>query len=381
MLERVDVDLVLGLGHGGRHGARADLEQIGATGEHLVLGHPDEMALELIGDRRRGGGSCDDIAPGDVDLIGERDGDRLPGTGFSQIAVGGDDALDRGLAARGHHADGVAGTDRAADDLAGEAAEVEVGAVHPLHGHAERLVLQLVVDLDGLEVADERGTGVPGRVRRGLDHVVAAQCRERDAHDLVETDLGGELAIVGLDTVEDLLRVVDEVELVDGHDHVADAEQRHQVAVSAGLGEHTVAGIDEDDRRIGGGCPGDHVARVLLVPGGVGHDELAVLGGEEAVRDIDGDALLTFCGEAVDEEREVEFATLCADLLGIGLERGEMVLEHELRVVEQATDERGLAVVDRAAGDEAQHRLVFVLGEIGLDVVSQEIVRDVCHQK
>ena len=36
------------------------------------------------------------------------------------------------------------------------------------------------------------------------------------------------------------------------------------------------------------------------------------------------------------------------------LERGEVVLEHELRVVEEPADQRALAVVDAAAGDEAQ---------------------------
>ena len=103
-------------------------------------------------------------------------------------------------------------------------------------------------------------------------------------------------------------------------------------------------------------------------PGRVGHDELAVLGREEPVGDVDGDALLALGGEAVDQEREVELAALGADLLRVGLERGEVVLEDELGVVEQPADEGGLAVVDAAAGDEAQHRLVLVLVEVGVDV-------------
>ena len=169
-----------------------------------------------------------------------------------------------------------------------------------------------------------------------------------------------ELAVVGLDLVEDLLRVVDEVELVDGEDDVADAEQRHEVAVAAGLGEHALARVDQDHRELGGRRAGDHVARVLLVARRVGDDELAALGREEPVGDVDGDALLALGGEAVDEQREVELAALGADLLRVGLERGEVVLEHELRVVEQPPDERALAVVDAAAGDEAQHGLVLV---------------------
>ena len=197
----------------------------------------------------------------------------------------------------------------------------------------------------------------------------------------VEADLSGEGSVVGLDRVEHLLGVVDEVELVDRHHDVADPEERHQEAVPAGLGEHALAGVDEDHRRVGGGRAGDHVAGVLLVARGVGHDELAVLGGEEPVGDVDGDALLALGREAVDEQGEVELAALGADLLRVGLERGEVVLEHELGVVEQPADQRGLAVVDAAAGDEAQHRLVLVLGEVLIDVVGEQFVGDVRHQK
>ena len=67
--------------------------------------------------------------------------------------------------------------------------------------------------------------------------------------------------------------------------------------------------------------------------------------------------------------------------LRVGLEGREVVLEDELGVVEQPADEGALAVVDAAAGDEAQHRLVLVLVEVGVDVVGEEVVRDVGHQK
>ncbi len=41
---------------------------------------------------------------------------------------------------------------------------------------------------------------------------------------------------------------------------------------------------------------------------------------------------------------------------GIRVQRGELVLEDQLGVVEQPADQRGLAVIDRAAGEEAQQR-------------------------
>jgi hypothetical protein len=46
----------------------------------------------------------------------------------------------------------------------------------------------------------------------------------------------------------------------------------------------------------------------------VGDDELAPVGAEEAVGDVDRDALLALGGQAVDQQREVDLAALRAPL-------------------------------------------------------------------
>jgi hypothetical protein len=84
----------------------------------------------------------------------------------------------------------------------------------------------------------------------------------------------------------------------------------------------------------------------------VGDDELAPRRGEVAVGDVDGDALLALGLEAVGEQREIDPARAAAQRRA--LERGELVLVDRARVVEQPPDQRALAVVDAAGGDEAQ---------------------------
>ena len=49
----------------------------------------------------------------------------------------------------------------------------------------------------------------------------------------------------------------------------------------------------------------------------------------------------------------------------VGFERGQLVVENLLGLVQQPADQRGLAVVDAAAGDEAQQLLSLLLGEPG----------------
>jgi hypothetical protein len=151
-------------------------------------------------------------------------------------------------------------------------------------------------------------------------------------------------------------RVVHGVELVDRKHDGGHAQQVEQQRVAARLRqqrERSVApvqlgGIDEHHGGVGLRGGGDHVARVLLVPRRVADDELARLGGKVAPGHVDGDALLALGLQAVGEQREVGRAAAC--------DAREVVLQHRAAVEQQAPDQRAFAVIDRAAGDEAQRR-------------------------
>ena len=124
--------------------------------------------------------------------------------------------------------------------------------------------------------------------------------------------------------------------------------------MAARLRQQALARVDQQDREIGVGGAGRHVAGVLLVAGRVGDDERALLGGEIAIGDVDGDALLALGLEPVDQQREVDVGAGGAVLARVLLQRGELIVEDQLLLVEQAADQRRLAVVDGAAGEEAQ---------------------------
>ncbi|MCY1228785.1 hypothetical protein D9M72_411190 [compost metagenome] len=147
---------------------------------------------------------------------------------------------------------------------------------------------------------------------------------------------------------------------------------------------HAAARIHQQDGQVGGGRAGDHVARVLLVPRRVGDDELALVGGKEAVGHVDGDALFALGGQAVHQQGEVEVFALRAHLLRVGFELRQLVLEQHLRLIQQPADQRALAVVDAAAGDEAQQALALLGTQVVCDVVMRRGWRGVdqgFHQK
>ena len=91
-------------------------------------------------------------------------------------------------------------------------------------------------------------------------------------------------------------------------------------------------------------------------PGASASWKRRVGGDERAVRDVDRDPLLALGAEAVGEQREVDVAVAAA--LARLLDVLELVGHDLLRVVEQPADQRRLAVVDRAARDEAEQLAV-----------------------
>ena len=133
---------------------------------------------------------------------------------------------------------------------------------------------------------------------------------------------------------------------------MANAQQTGHRCVTLGLRHDAVARVDKQNDGLGGGHTGDGVSGVLLVTRAVGEDERADVGGEVAVGDVDGDALLTLGPQTIDQQREVGIF-LTARLRG-GDNGLVLVSEDVLRVVQQATDEGGLTVVDGASGAQAK---------------------------
>src|SRR3546814_10208544 len=74
---------------------------------------------------------------------------------------------------------------------------------------------------------------------------------------------------------------------------------------------------------------------------------------------------------------EMRISDWSSDVCSSDLERGELVLENHLAVVEQPPDQGRLAVVDAAAGDEAQQRLLLMAGQIGVDILGNQRIGDI----
>ncbi|OIQ75502.1 hypothetical protein GALL_428320 [mine drainage metagenome] len=229
-------------------------------------------------------------------------------------------------------------------------------AGHVLHREAEIGGIDFSRDRCRFQFFQQGLALVPGHAFAAGDHHVALQRRNGNEGEFAadEAETGVEVVEVALDLVKDFLRVVHQVHLVDGHHDVRDAKQARNVGVAAGLRQHALARIDQDDGQVRGRGSRHHIAGVLLVPRRVGNDEFSPGGGEVAVGHVDGDALFALGLQAVGEQRQVR---ALGALFVFHVEGGvELILEHPLGVDQKASDQGGFAVIHAASGGEAQQR-------------------------
>ena len=191
------------------------------------------------------------------------------------------------------------------------------------------------------------GPVVPGRALRTVDDVVSVLGRDGDHRDVDSAQTSRGLPDLADDLVEPALVEVDQVDLVDRRDEMLDAQQFCDARVPVGLSQHAGAGVDEQDRHMRVRGAGEHVAGVALVPGGVGEDVAARLGGEEAIRHVDRDALFPFGAQAVRQCGQI------GDALVVG-HRFQVVERKAVGVVQQTPDQRALSVVDGSGGGDPQ---------------------------
>ena len=108
--------------------------------------------------------------------------------------------------------------------------------------------------------------------------------------------------------------------------------------------------------------------------GRVGDNKFPLFGGEKTISNIDCNALFALGGQPVNQQGEINVFALRAHFAAVGFKACQLVFENHFAVVEQAPDERGLAIVNRTAGDKTQHGLMAVLVEISVDILADQRV-------
>ncbi len=137
--KRIDVDLVFRAVNGGGHELRRELQPVRPPGQQWLIGHPDHGRLELIRDLRRVAprrrahprGCNPSRRPGLSSPI-------VPPTASCKIRAERDHPRNCRSSARGQHAYRITGPNLASRNQPGEAAEIQVRAIDPLHRHAKR---------------------------------------------------------------------------------------------------------------------------------------------------------------------------------------------------------------------------------------------------
>ena len=222
--------------------------------------------------------------------------------------------------------------------------------------HAERARGAIVSGVDGFQMLEQMTAGIPRRATAARADVVAVAGGDRDGLDVLEAEWRGKVQEAVGDPLENGAVEFDQIDLVHRQDGVANAQQADDDGVTPRLGEKALARIDQKHRQFGRGRAGRHVAGILLVARGVGDNERPPSGREIAIGDVDGDALFALGLQPIEQQGKIDLRSAGAVFAGIALERGQMILENEVLLVEQPAEQGRFAIVDRAAGEEPQRR-------------------------
>ena len=309
VLERRHVELGVHRLHGRADRARRVLERVARAGAQRGLAHPATVASISRARDRRVSRRADEVAAADVEVVGEPHRDRQRRDRVLDRAVEGSIAAIVVCAPDGQHGHLSPERQRAARELAGVRALVVAPAARA-----------------------GSSTGPAAAARRGRvgAHVDCSRCSSSGGPSYQgeaserSTTLSPCSAAIGITRdVGDVEALGQRAELAPRSRGSASSSQSTRsilfthattclIPSSAESGAWRrdwstmpAARVEQDQREVGGRGAGDHVARVALVARGVGDDERALRGLEEAVGDVDRDALLALGAQAVGDRGEV----------------------------------------------------------------------------
>ena len=359
-----DIDDGLDLLHLDREFAGRQLHLVGPALAQRRVAQPEQPRAEHIGFDRRGLGMADDLSALNEDRLVQRDADRLAGASHHRRrgCVPRLDAGDpRALVGR-RDQDAVTDRQRATLDPAGkDTALVEL--IDILHRQAQRQIDRRRRRRATIQRLGDHRPFVPGHGIRPDGDIVALSRRNRHHMQRRDPDGGQIGADIRLDRGKARGIVAGHIHLVHRHHHLAHAQQMQQIAMPARLFLHAIHRIDHQHRGGGGGRAGDHVLQELLVTGRIDDEIGTRCRVETDLRRVDGDALVAFGLEGIQQEGPFERH---AALFRHRLDGFQLAVGHRAGVVDQPSDQRGLAVIDMADDDDGQraHPLDHALGRL-----------------
>ena len=277
---------------------------------------PEDAGLDELRRRRAGRGQGDEVAARDEQFAVQRDADRAAGARCDGHAgVGrrpGFDGTYPGALARRRHRDLVADGDPSALDAPGHDAAI-VELVDRLHRQTQR---------QGGQPAGPARTGRALRRRSGR-HTSRSPAVFVTTPSPWRAEIGITAAgltprpprwraDLGIDLAEPAVVIAHPVHLVDDDHDLTHAEQMQEIAVPPRLLAHALGRVDDQQRGIGLGRAGDHVAQELGMAGRVDQDEIARRRAEADLAGVDGDALVALGLQRIQQERPARTACRAA---------------------------------------------------------------------
>ncbi|MNN43805.1 hypothetical protein D3C81_1580620 [compost metagenome] len=135
------------------------------------------MRGELVSHFRWIVSSGDHVATADIHFVSQGQRHRLPGRCNFQRTIRAQHLLDRGAARRRQHHHRVTHAHLATGDGAGEATEILIGAIDPLHRQAQAAGRIALTELHRVQVFDQARAGIPRHQRRTRGQVLPFQRR------------------------------------------------------------------------------------------------------------------------------------------------------------------------------------------------------------
>ena len=168
--------------------------------------------------------------------------------------------------------------------------------------------IRIPAEFEPLEHIQQSTPIVPGHASGRVHYIISRQGTDGNEPDVLHAETGSHAEVLLPDLCIPGFRKIDQVHLVDGNDHVSDAQHGGDDRMPACLLEHTLTCIDQNDDGISMTGSGDHVPGVLDMPRCIRDDELADGRRKITVGHVNGDALLALCPKSIGEQCQIDLS-------------------------------------------------------------------------
>ena len=309
----IDINFIFDVHNNCRNGFCSQLQNIVLTSYQIRVIHPEQLCGKQIAHLRLRI-LCENTASGYIYFTVKGNSDRMTTIGCFHFLSGFDDTFHRCLFIGRQSSNLVSDCNLAGLNLTLESAEGMIRTAYSLYRHGKSIFRLSLMNVNILQISEERLPFIPRHMSGFQGYIISLCGGNRQNLDCLIIMLSRHHLDFFFYFLKSIFIVMNQIHFIDCKHKMFDSHKSTDTGMASCLHQHPLGGIYKNHCQFCKGSTNSHISGVFFMTRCIGNDKRTFLCGKISISHIDGNPLLSFCHQTIQQQRIINGSAAGAHL-------------------------------------------------------------------